>query len=113
MYLGIIPDKLKNQVHYKKTEGDPGQPINTEGLSEKQLKALGRSARESSYAFIGSKTVADMEKITKQSVGLNDVNVKGRAPALVVTPFGVVVYGTEPPGVYGSTNSYILYKSLK
>jgi len=61
--LGVVPDRLKNQVHYIKTDGDPSQQINTKGLSKKELNALGKSFREKSIAFIGSKTISDMHKI--------------------------------------------------
>jgi hypothetical protein len=66
-YLGVVPDKLKNQVHYMNTEGDPGQKINTNGLSKKELNNLGKSFRGHSIAFIGSKTIADMRKIDAKS----------------------------------------------
>jgi hypothetical protein len=69
--LGVIPDKLKNQVHFLKTEGDPGQQINTKGLSKKELNALDRSFRQQSFAFIGTKTVSDMKKIVNQTESLN------------------------------------------
>ena len=69
--LGVVPDRLKNQVHYIKTDGDPGQQINTKGLSRKELNALGKSFREKSIAFIGSKTISDMHKIDALSEKTN------------------------------------------
>ncbi|RTL58231.1 MAG: hypothetical protein EKK37_07790 [Sphingobacteriales bacterium] len=71
IYLGLVPDKLKNQVHYMKTEGDPGAQINTKGLSKKEINELGKSFRQNSIAFIGNKTVSDMRKINAQSMSLN------------------------------------------
>ncbi|MEJ0101410.1 MAG: DUF6443 domain-containing protein [Bacteroidota bacterium] len=67
-YLGTVNDKLKNQVHFLSTDHEPGQPINTSGLSKKQLNALGRSFRNVSIAFMGSKTAADMKSIVDKAV---------------------------------------------
>jgi hypothetical protein len=68
--LGVIADKLKNQVHFLKTEGDPGQQINTKDLSKKELNALGRSFRQNSFAFIGNKTIAKMQELVKKAESL-------------------------------------------
>jgi RHS repeat-associated protein len=68
--LGVIPDKLKNQVHFLKTEGDPGQQVNTKGLSKKELNALGKSFRQNSFAFIGNKTVSEMQKLAQKAESL-------------------------------------------
>jgi len=85
--LGVIPDKLKNQVHFLKTEGDPGKQIETKGLSKKELKALGRSFRQNSFAFIGSKTVAEMQKIARkaESIGSGHFGMNGREISFVGT----------------------------
>ena len=66
--FGVVPDKMKNQVHYIQTDGDPQKQFSTKGLSKKEINALGKSFRQQSIAFIGSKTIADMHKITDQSV---------------------------------------------
>ncbi|MBN9382079.1 MAG: hypothetical protein J0H74_15025 [Chitinophagaceae bacterium] len=205
--LGVVPDKLKNQVHYVQTDGDPEKQFSTKGMSKKEIQQLGKSFREQSFAFIGGKTVADMHKITDQSVALkrevgfvgtigkdkeirlsalpvdnnnqertaplekeindnypsaaqqsniflfghthvsnflngwtspdpqkafgfptpntseggdygnflyrnNDASQKGPSPALLLTPWGVTVYGSTPGEKY-SNNTYLLYKSLK
>ncbi|HYM93331.1 MAG TPA: RHS repeat-associated core domain-containing protein [Chitinophagaceae bacterium] len=67
-FCGVVNDKLKNQVHYIKTDGDPGKPFDASGLSKKDAKALGKAFRDASFAFVGSKTVADMKSIVGKSV---------------------------------------------
>ncbi|MBS1918616.1 MAG: hypothetical protein JST17_00015 [Bacteroidetes bacterium] len=64
-YLGVVNDKLKNQVHYLKTDGDPGTLIN---ISGKEAKANAQAFRKASIAFIGSKTMSDMKSIVNHSV---------------------------------------------
>ncbi|HEX7904919.1 MAG TPA: DUF6443 domain-containing protein [Chitinophagaceae bacterium] len=63
VFCGVVNDKLKNQIHFINTEGDPGTPFDASSLSAKDAKALGKAFRGASFAFVGSKTVADMEKI--------------------------------------------------
>lgn len=70
MALGVVPDRMKNQVHFMKTDGDPRQQFTTQGMSKKEIKKLGMGFREKSFAFMGSKTAADMQKITDKSVAL-------------------------------------------
>jgi len=202
--VGVVPDKLKNQVHYIQTDGDPQKQFSTKGLSKKEIQQLGKSFRQKSIAFIGGKTIADMHKITNQSLALkrevgfvgtvgkdkeirlsalpvdnnqarmaplekeindkyptageqsnlflfghthissyldgwtspdpqksfgfpspnssaggdygnflyrnNDASQKGPSPALLLTPWGVTVYGSVEDY---SNNTYLLYKSLK
>ena len=38
--LGVIPDKMKNEVHFMNTDGDPGSQFSTKGLSKKRNKCL-------------------------------------------------------------------------
>jgi RHS repeat-associated protein len=68
VFCGVVNDKLKNQVHYINTEGDPGQPFDASGLSAKDAKALGKAFRDVSVAFIGSKTLSDMKSIANHSI---------------------------------------------
>jgi len=68
VFCGVVNDKLKNQVHYIKTDGDPGKPFDASGLSKKDAKALGKAFRDVSVAFIGSNTMADMKSIVDKSV---------------------------------------------
>jgi RHS repeat-associated protein len=68
--LGVNPDKLKNQVHFKHTEGDPGSQFSTKGMTQKQINAQGREFRKYSFAFMGSKTLSDMRAIVKHSAEL-------------------------------------------
>ncbi len=67
VYCGVVNDKLKNQINFIKTDGDPGAAFDASGLSAKDAKALGKAFRDVSFAFVGSKTVADMEKIAKDA----------------------------------------------
>jgi RHS repeat-associated protein len=69
--LGVVPDKLKNQVHYIQTDGDPQKQFSTKGLNKKEINALGKSFRQQSIAYIGSKTIADMHKINALSEKIN------------------------------------------
>jgi hypothetical protein len=109
--IGSVP--LQDQVDAKYFTGQQQAYLALAGHSHMKAYVLGFTwpTPMESLKKIGDLTVPDDYR-NVLSRG-NDVKVKDRAPALVVTPFGVVVYGTEPPGVYGSTNSYILYKSLK
>ena len=66
--LGMIPDHLKNQVHYMKGEDGKNGQIDTKGLSAKEIKDLAKSYRSSSMAFMGSKTKSDMQSIIKKSL---------------------------------------------
>lgn len=66
-FVGMVPDHLKNQVHYIKTDENPGKPFDLNGLSGKDLKAYGQKFRSLSIAFIGSKTLKDMQSIANQS----------------------------------------------
>jgi hypothetical protein len=67
-FLGVINDKLKNQVHYINRD-DPGTPFDASKLSAKEAKELAKSFRKESFAFMGSKTASDMRKIVGQAVG--------------------------------------------
>jgi RHS repeat-associated protein len=207
--LGVIPDNLKNQVHFMETEGDAGTQISTKGLSKKEINNIGKTFRQNSIAFIGSKTASKMREITDQAVSNkkeigfvgtigkdkeirltalpidernklgeapleaqinskyptaaeqsklflfghthvkgfvlgftggdnspmgsqktfgdptdpadyanflyrnNNSSEKGRSPALLTTPWGITIYGSEQTANKGTNNSYILYKSLK
>jgi len=68
VFSGVVNDKLKNQVHYIKTDQDPGKPFDASGLSAKEAKALGKAFRKESIAFIGSKTLADMRSISNKAI---------------------------------------------
>ena len=65
VFLGVVNDKLKNQVDFVKTDGNGGTPFDASKLSAKDAKALGKAFRNAAFAFMGSNTVADMEKIAK------------------------------------------------
>jgi RHS repeat-associated protein len=65
--LGVVNDKMKNQVHFMNTEGNPGTPFDASGLNAKDSKALAKSFRSQSIAFMGSKTLKDMQSIANQS----------------------------------------------
>jgi RHS repeat-associated protein len=68
VFCGVVNDKLKNQVHYIKTDADPGQPFDGSKFSAEDANAMGKQFRSVSVAFIGSKTISDMRSIVNKSV---------------------------------------------
>ena len=69
VFMGVINNKKsENQVHFIKTDGDPGQVVNFDKFSKKDQRAYEKKFREVSIAFLGSKTAAEMKSIVDKSV---------------------------------------------
>jgi RHS repeat-associated protein len=67
--LGVINDKLKNQVHFMGYTG-ADRKFDASKLSKKEANALAKSFRGVSVAFMGNKTASDAKAIAAESVAL-------------------------------------------
>ncbi|MBX2925917.1 MAG: hypothetical protein KF746_27220 [Chitinophagaceae bacterium] len=63
--MGIINDKMKNQVHFMDNDGKG--TFDGSKLTAKQSKAMANAVRKTSIAFMGSKTANDMKSISDKS----------------------------------------------
>ncbi len=66
-FLGVIYDNLENQVHFLGHEGG-ATPFDASGLSAEDAVTLAKDFRGRSEAFMGSKTLADMNSIKDGAV---------------------------------------------
>ncbi|MFT3750325.1 MAG: DUF6443 domain-containing protein [Agriterribacter sp.] len=66
--LGVINDKMKNQVHFMDNDGKA--TFDGSKLTSKQSKAMANAIRKTSIAFMGSKTASDMKSIAMKSADL-------------------------------------------
>jgi len=66
-YLGTINDKLKNQIHFVSSSNVNGKPFDASKLSAKEAKNLAMAVRNSSIAYIGSKTASDINRIANKA----------------------------------------------
>jgi RHS repeat-associated protein len=69
-YLGVVNDKLENQVHFLDNNGGK-KPINSKNLSEEQANKLGQSFRDHSIAYIGKNTIAEMKDLAQKAAEAN------------------------------------------
>lgn len=112
-YLGVVNDKLKNQVHFMSNgNNNNAAPFDASKLTAKEAKQLAREFRMNSVAFIGSSTMADMKRIVDKAEALN--NGKGVELGFV----GIVsdtkeIRLNELPPDQGSKNDYDLHAALK
>jgi RHS repeat-associated protein len=69
-YLGVVNDKLENQVHFLRDNGG-NKPFDASKLSESDANKLAEGFRGRSMAFIGKNTINEAKELEKAATGSN------------------------------------------
>lgn len=66
-FLGVVYDKLANQIHFMANDNPNTPAFDARNLSAKDARKLGEAIRNGSMAFIGKNTVAKLKEITAKA----------------------------------------------